>query len=68
LSIPSSEDHPERFLGIMPAVAPEGMGAKLVCYFAKNAGSGVPTHLAMIMLFEPEAGHPLACSMGTPHQ
>lgn len=50
----------KRFLGIMPAVAPEGMGAKLVCFFPKNAGSGVPTHLAMIMLFEPETGQPLA--------
>jgi len=50
----------KRFLGIMPAVAPEGMGAKLVCFFPKNARSGVPTHLAMIMLFEPEMGQPLA--------
>jgi thiomorpholine-carboxylate dehydrogenase len=50
----------KRFLGIMPAVAEEGMGAKLVCFFPKNAGSKVPTHLAMIMLFEPETGQPLA--------
>jgi len=27
----------KRFLGIMPAAAPEGMGAKLVCFFPKNA-------------------------------
>ncbi len=50
----------KRFLGIMPAVAENGMGAKLVCFFPKNAGSQVPTHLAMIMLFEPETGQPLA--------
>ncbi len=50
----------KRFLGIMPAVAEDGMGAKLVCFFPKNAGSQVPTHLAMIMLFEPETGQPLA--------
>ena len=50
----------KRFLGIMPAVTEEGMGAKLVCFFPKNAGSQVPTHLAMIMLFEPETGQPLA--------
>lgn len=50
----------KRFLGIMPAVAEEGMGAKLVCFFPKNAGSKVPTHLAMILLFEPETGQPLA--------
>lgn len=50
----------KRFLGIMPAVADEGMGAKLVCFFPKNAGTKVPTHLAMIMLFEPATGQPLA--------
>src|SRR5262245_20914033 len=50
----------KRFLGIMPAVTEEGMGAKLVCFFPKNAGSQVPTHLAMIVLFEPETGQPLA--------
>jgi ornithine cyclodeaminase/alanine dehydrogenase-like protein (mu-crystallin family) len=36
------------------------MGAKLVCFFPKNAGSQMPTHLAMIMLFQPETGQPLA--------
>ena len=32
----------KRFLGIMPAVTEEGMGAKLVCFFPKNAGSNLP--------------------------
>jgi thiomorpholine-carboxylate dehydrogenase len=50
----------KRFLGIMPAVAENGMGAKLVCFFPKNAGTTVPTHLAMIALFEPATGQPLA--------
>jgi len=50
----------KRFLGIMPAVTEDGMGAKLVCFFPKNAGSQVPTLLAMIALFEPETGQPLA--------
>jgi len=50
----------KRFLGIMPAVTEEGMGAKLVCFFPKNAGSDLPTHLAMIMLFRPDSGQPLA--------
>ena len=31
----------KRFLGIMPAVAEDGMGAKLVCFFPKNAGTKV---------------------------
>jgi hypothetical protein len=46
----------KRFLGIMPAVTEEGMGAKLVCFFPKNAASSLPTHLAMIMLFRPDNG------------
>jgi ornithine cyclodeaminase/alanine dehydrogenase-like protein (mu-crystallin family) len=50
----------KRFLGVMPAVAKDAMGAKLVCFFPKNAGSEMPTHLAMISLFEPETGQPLA--------
>ena len=50
----------KRFLGVMPAVTPEGMGAKLVSFFPKNAGSGLPTHLAMIMLLRPDTGQPLA--------
>src|SRR5580692_8306632 len=50
----------KRFLGVMPAVAEDGMGAKLVSFFPKNAGTQVPTHLAMIMLFEPATGQPLA--------
>jgi ornithine cyclodeaminase/alanine dehydrogenase-like protein (mu-crystallin family) len=50
----------KRFLGVMPAVAETGMGAKLVCFFPKNAGTGIPTHLGMIMLFDPATGQPLA--------
>ena len=50
----------KRFLGIMPAVAETGMGAKLVCFFPKNTGTGMLTHLAMIMLFDPATGQPLA--------
>jgi ornithine cyclodeaminase/alanine dehydrogenase-like protein (mu-crystallin family) len=50
----------QRFLGIMPAVTDDAMGAKLVSFYPKNAGSQVPTHTAMIMLFEPQTGQPLA--------
>jgi ornithine cyclodeaminase/alanine dehydrogenase-like protein (mu-crystallin family) len=50
----------KRFLGIMPAVTEDAMGAKLVCFFPKNAGTDVPTHLATIMLFEPATGQHLA--------
>jgi len=50
----------KRFFGIMTAVSENAMGAKLVCFYPKNAGTSVPTHLAMIMLFDPATGQPLA--------
>ena len=54
----------KRYLGIMPAVAEEVMGLKLVSFYPKNAGTGIPTHLAMILLFRPDAGEPLAVMDG----
>ncbi|GAC1452563.1 MAG: ornithine cyclodeaminase family protein [Steroidobacteraceae bacterium] len=50
----------QRFLAVMPAVMRQGMGAKLVCFYPKNAGSQWPTHLATILLFDTETGRPLA--------
>src|SRR5256885_6821866 len=50
----------QRFLAVMPAVMREAMGAKLVCFYPKNAAAGLPTHRASIALFEPESGRPLA--------
>ncbi|MGX5805534.1 ornithine cyclodeaminase family protein [Bradyrhizobium sp. Arg314] len=50
----------KRYLGIMPAVAHDAMGLKLVCFYPGNAGTSVPTHTAMILLFRPETGEPLA--------
>jgi ornithine cyclodeaminase/alanine dehydrogenase-like protein (mu-crystallin family) len=54
----------KRYLGVMPAVAADAMGAKLVSFYPGNAGSGVPTHLAMILLFRPDTGEPLAVMDG----
>jgi ornithine cyclodeaminase/alanine dehydrogenase-like protein (mu-crystallin family) len=50
----------QRYLGIMPAVCDPGMGAKLVSFYPGNAGSGTPTHSAIILLLESERGQPLA--------
>src|SRR6516165_3913006 len=50
----------QRFLGVMPAVIPPSMGAKLVCFYPKNAATELPTHLATIVLFESATGQPLA--------
>jgi alanine dehydrogenase len=44
--------------GLMPAYVnePPTMGAKLVTVFNGNAVRGLPTHLAMIVLFDPDTG------------
>ncbi len=54
----------KRYLGIMPAVLEEAMGVKLVSFYPGNTGTGVPTHLAMILLFRPDTGEPLVVMDG----
>src|SRR5947209_11337823 len=53
-----------RYLGIMPAVAEAAMGLKLVSFYPGNAGTAVPTHLAMILLFRSDTGEPMAVMEG----
>lgn len=50
---------PQRnFFGVMPAYmsSPAALGIKLVTVFNANAARGLPTHLATILLFDPETG------------
>src|SRR5580700_4235265 len=54
----------KRYLGIMPAVAEDAMGLKLVSFYPGNAGTGVATHHAMILLFRTDSGEPLAVMDG----
>jgi thiomorpholine-carboxylate dehydrogenase len=54
----------KRYLGIMPAVAEEAMGLKLVSFYPGNTGTDVPTHMAMILLFRADTGEPLAVMDG----
>jgi len=54
----------KRYFGIMPAIAEDAMGAKLLSFYPGNAGTDVPTHLAMIMLLRPDTGEPLAVMDG----
>ena len=49
------------FLGVMPASG-RALGAKLVTFYPQN--TEVPTHHAMILLFRPETGEPLAVMDG----
>src|SRR5947207_13605685 len=54
------------FFGVMPAALsmPPAAGAKLVTVFAGNAAKGLPTHHAVILLFDPETGAPAALMDG----
>ncbi|NJL07684.1 MAG: ornithine cyclodeaminase family protein [Methylacidiphilales bacterium] len=49
-----------RYLGVMPAIEEQAMGLKLVCFYPGNAGTEVPTHTAIILLFDTHTGVPLA--------
>ena len=53
-----------RYIGIMPAVAEDAMGLKLVSFYPVNAGTDVPTHQATILLFRRDTGEPLAAMDG----
>jgi alanine dehydrogenase len=54
--IPVGGEH--AFLGTMPAYVrePAALGAKLVTVFGHNATRGLPSHLASIVLLDPETG------------
>src|SRR4051794_34228362 len=54
-------------LAAMPAYLPNGGGlaAKLVSLFPGNAGTRHPTHQAVVLVFDPESGEPVALLDGT---
>src|SRR5882724_210625 len=52
------------FLGLMPALTPDGLGLKAVTFYPSNAESGMPTHMATIFLVDPQTGTPLAIMDG----
>jgi ornithine cyclodeaminase/alanine dehydrogenase-like protein (mu-crystallin family) len=57
-------DPPGGFFGMMPALTAEGLGIKIVTFYATNAERGIPTHMATIFLVDPETGAPLAVMDG----
>jgi ornithine cyclodeaminase/alanine dehydrogenase-like protein (mu-crystallin family) len=52
----------EGFFGIMPAYSGTALGAKLVTFYPSN--TAVPTHHAIIALFHPQTGEPVALMDG----
>src|ERR1043166_7748751 len=57
-------DPPGGFLGLMPALTPDGLGLKAVTFYPSNAEQGIPTHMATIFLVDPQTGTPLAIMDG----
>jgi ornithine cyclodeaminase/alanine dehydrogenase-like protein (mu-crystallin family) len=57
-------DPPGGFFGMMPALTPEGLGLKIVTFYATNAERGIPTHMATIFLVDPDTGAPLTVMDG----
>src|SRR5881296_692446 len=57
-------DPPGGFLGLMPALTPNGLGLKAVTFYPSNAERGIPTHMATLFLVDPETGAPLAIMDG----
>jgi thiomorpholine-carboxylate dehydrogenase len=55
---------PGGFLGVMPALTPDGLGLKAVTFYPSNAERGIPTHMATIFLVDPQTGTPLAIMDG----
>src|SRR5213596_2451866 len=57
-------DPPGGFLGLMPALTPDGLGLKAVTFYPSNAERAIPTHMATIFLVDPQTGTPLAIMDG----
>ncbi|MFI7295061.1 ornithine cyclodeaminase family protein [Streptomyces sp. NPDC050121] len=55
------------FLAAMPGFVPSAgvLMSKLVSLFPRNAGTGLPTHQALIVVFDPDTGEPAALLDGT---
>jgi thiomorpholine-carboxylate dehydrogenase len=57
-------DPPGGFLGLMPALTPDGLGLKAVTFYPSNVERGIPTHMATIFLVDPQTGTRLAIMDG----
>jgi ornithine cyclodeaminase len=60
-------DHSDGLLAAMPGYAPSAgaLASKLVTLFPRNAGTALPTHQAVIVIFDPGTGRPTALLDGT---
>ncbi len=59
------EVHPhDGYFGSMPAASEKALGAKLVTFYPGNKQRDLPTHMALIVLFNPETGEPMVAMDG----
>jgi ornithine cyclodeaminase/alanine dehydrogenase-like protein (mu-crystallin family) len=58
-------EHEGRLLTMPGYGAGLGLGVKLVSVFPENHSAGLPSHLALIALFDPDTGAPIAVMDGT---
>ena len=56
---------PDGYLGAMPGYAAGVLETKLVSVFHDNEARGLPSHQAIIVLFDPSSGAPMALMDGT---
>ena len=60
----NADDHRNGWFGVMPAVAGDVMGVKIVTFYPGNDVLGIQTHMANIELLKRETGEPLAVMDG----
>ncbi|HEY2469794.1 MAG TPA: ornithine cyclodeaminase family protein [Terracidiphilus sp.] len=60
----NTDDHRNGWFGIMPAIAGDVMGVKIVTFYPGNDVLGLHTHMANIELLRRETGEPLAVMDG----
>jgi len=54
----------KRYLGLMPAVIDDFASVKVINYYPGNEGTGLHTHLGVIVLFRADTGEPLSVMDG----
>lgn len=60
----NADDHRNGWFGVMPAVAGDVMGVKIVTFYPGNDVLGIHTHMANVELLRRETGEPLAVMDG----
>jgi thiomorpholine-carboxylate dehydrogenase len=60
----NGDDHPNGWIGVMPAIAGDVIGVKTVTFYPGNDALGLHTHMAIVELLSSATGEPLAVMDG----